>query len=124
MKNKACTFDVHHLLKYNEKGDDLMEKIRVIDAVMGAGKTTKMIEMIQEAEDSQKCIYITPFLDEIERVQKAVTSRKFEAPSNNVEGGRKLTSLKRLIEDGKDIAATHSLFEMADDELIELLEAS
>lgn len=101
-----------------------MEKVRVIDAVMGAGKTTKMIDMIEQSEVAQKFIYITPFLDEIERVQKAVTSRKFEAPSNNVEGGRKLTSLKRLIEDGKDIAATHSLFEMADDELIDLLEAS
>src|SRR5699024_2110113 len=124
MKNKACTFDVHHLLKYNEKGDDLMEKVRVIDAVMGAGKTTKMIDEINNADRSRKFIYITPFLDEIERIQKAVTSRKFEAPTNNVEGGRKLTSLKRLIEDGKDIAATHSLFEMADGELIEILEAS
>lgn len=101
-----------------------MEHVRVIDAVMGAGKTTKMIEMIKDADLSQKFIYITPFLDEIERVQGAITNRKFEAPTNNVEGGRKLTSLKRLIEDGHDIAATHSLFEMADDELIELLEAS
>src|SRR5699024_5896461 len=33
-------------------------------------------------------------------------------------------SLKRHIEDGLDIAATHSLFEMADDELIEMIEAS
>jgi len=101
-----------------------MEKVRVIDAVMGAGKTTKMIDEINNADRSRKFIYITPFLDEIERIQKAVTSRKFEAPTNNVEGGRKLTSLKRLIEDGKDIAATHSLFEMADGELIEILEAS
>lgn len=103
---------------------ETMKSIRVIDAVMGAGKTTKMIEHIEEADKSSKFIYITPFLDEIKRVQGAVTSRKFEAPSNNVEGGRKLTSLKRLIEDGKDIAATHSLFEMADDELMDLLEDS
>ncbi|USK75739.1 hypothetical protein [Peribacillus frigoritolerans] len=41
-----------------------------------------------------------------------------------MEGGRKLTSLKRQIENGDNIAATHSLFEMADDELIELLEVS
>lgn len=101
-----------------------MEKVRVIDAVMGAGKTSKMIDKINNADRSKKFIYITPFLDEIERIKKAVTSRDFKAPTNNVEGGRKLTSLKRLIEDGVDIAATHSLFEMADDELIELLEAS
>lgn len=101
-----------------------IEKIQVIDAVMGAGKTTRMIEEIERADLSRKFIYITPFLDEIERIKKSVKSRQFEAPTKNVEGGRKLTSLKRLIEDGKNVAATHSLFEMADDELIELLEAS
>lgn len=100
------------------------KKVQVIDAIMGAGKTSRMIEEIEKAEESRKFIYITPFLDEIDRVQKSVKSRTFKAPSNNVEGGRKLTSLKRLIENGEDIAATHSLFEMADDELIELLELS
>lgn len=101
-----------------------MKNVKVIDAVMGAGKTTFMLEYIDEAPVHQKFIYITPFLDEVERVKKSVKSRKFVSPTNAVEGGRKLTSLKRQIENGDNIAATHSLFEMADDELIELLEAS
>lgn len=100
------------------------KNIQVIDAVMGAGKTTYMINEIDKADESRKFIYITPFLDEVERIQNSVKTRSFEAPSNKVEGGRKLTSLKRLIEDGKNIVATHSLFELADDELIELLETS
>lgn len=101
-----------------------MRNVSVIDAVMGAGKTTFMLEYINEAPANQKFIYITPFLDEVERVKKTVKSRKFVSPTNAVEGGRKLTSLKRQIENGDNIAATHSLFEMADAELIELLEAS
>lgn len=101
-----------------------MENVKVIDAVMGAGKTTFMLDYINEAPQEKKFIYITPFLDEVERVKKAVTNRIFFAPTNAVEGGRKLTSLKRLVEDGANIAATHALFEMADDELIDLLMAS
>lgn len=103
---------------------DKFDHVQVIDAVMGAGKTTQMIEEIKKSDASRKFIYITPFLDEIDRIKNAVTNRKFKAPSNKVEGGKKLTSLKRLIEDGEDIAATHSLFEMADEELIRLLEMS
>lgn len=98
-----------------------MNNVTVVDSIMGAGKTTYAINKINEASPLQRFIYITPFLAEVERVIKSVTNRDFVQPTTQVAGGSKLTSLKRLIEDGKDIAATHSLFEMADDELRELL---
>lgn len=101
-----------------------MTKVKVIDAVMGAGKTTWALNHIDGAPVDQKFIYITPFLTEIERVIRTVKSRRFVQPTNAAAGGRKLESLKRQIENGENIAATHALFEMADDELIELLEAS
>lgn len=101
-----------------------MKKVKVIDAVMGAGKTTKAFEIIEQAGADKKFIYITPFLAEIERVKNSIKSRQFVEPTNNIAGGRKMDSLKRHIEDGLNIAATHSLFEMADDELIEMIEAS
>jgi len=101
-----------------------MGKVRVIDAVMGAGKTTWALNMIENAPADEKFIYITPFLSEVERVIKTIKSRKFVQPTNAVAGGRKLNCLKKQIENGDNIAATHALFEMADDELIELLEAS
>jgi hypothetical protein len=101
-----------------------MGKVQVIDAVMGAGKTTWALNMIENAPDDEKFIYITPFLSEVERVIKTIKSRKFVQPTNAVAGGRKLNSLKKQIENGDNIAATHALFEMADDELIELLETS
>lgn len=101
-----------------------MKNVKVIDAVMGAGKTTKAFEIIEQAGVDKKFIYITPFLAEIERVKNSIKSRQFVEPTNNIAGGRKMDSLKRHIEDGLNIAATHSLFEMADDELIEMIEAS
>lgn len=101
-----------------------MEKVKVIDAVMGAGKTTWALDYIDRAPTTEKFIYITPFLSEIDRVITTVKNREFVQPTNAVGGGRKLDSLKKLIENGENIAATHSLFEMADDELIELLGAA
>jgi len=98
-----------------------MNNVTVIDSIMGAGKTTYAIDKINNASPLERFIYITPFLAEVERVIKSVENRDFVQPTTQVEGGSKLTSLKRLIEDGKDIVATHSLFEMADDELRELL---
>lgn len=103
-------------------GDSNMTKeVTVIDSIMGAGKTTYAIDKINAASPLERFIYITPFLTEIDRVIASVESRAFVQPTNNVAGGSKLTSLKKLIEEGRDIAATHSLFEMADDELRDLL---
>ncbi|MCM3736770.1 hypothetical protein M3215_13310 [Bacillus cytotoxicus] len=98
-----------------------MEKITVIDSIMGSGKTSWAIQHINESPAYKKFIYITPYLDEVERVKGAVTNRSFVEPNNANEEGRKLRSLKELIVSGKDIVATHSLFQMADNELIELL---
>ncbi|KFN01635.1 hypothetical protein D0U04_08790 [Bacillus clarus] len=98
-----------------------MEKITVIDSIMGSGKTSWAIQHINESLSYKKFIYITPYLDEVERIKKSVTNRSFVEPNNANEEGRKLRSLKELIVSGNDIVATHSLFQMADDELIELL---
>ncbi|MEC0167925.1 hypothetical protein [Paenibacillus graminis] len=98
-----------------------MRSINVIDAIMGAGKTSWAVQHVGEADASKRFIYITPFLDEIKRIKSAVTSRTFIEPNNANQERRKLRSLKELIAAGADIAATHSLFQTADDELIELL---
>ncbi|TPE68947.1 hypothetical protein [Halalkalibacterium halodurans] len=99
-------------------------KVNIIDSIMGSGKTSWALQHIEEAPADEKFIYITPFLSEIERVKTTVKTRKFIEPNNANEEGRKLRSLKELIADGYDIAATHSLFQSADDELIDLLEGS
>jgi len=98
-----------------------MKKVKVIDSLMGTGKTSYAIQTMQEAPLKQKFIYVTPFLDEVSRIKDAVSSRSFKEPEHRHGSGKKLLSLKRLISKGKDIATTHALFALADDELMELL---
>lgn len=97
------------------------KNINVIDSIMGSGKTQWAIQTMNEADPFERFIYITPFLDEVDRIRKGVKGREFFEPNNKNDEGRKLRSLKDLIVQGKDIASTHSLFKTADDELIELL---
>lgn len=101
-----------------------MTKITVIDSIMGTGKTSWAIQHMNEASPLEKFIYITPFLDEVARVKAGVSNRHFIEPNNANDEGRKMRSLKELIVRGDDITSTHSLFQTADDELIELLKDS
>ncbi|WP_432352734.1 hypothetical protein [Sporosarcina sp. A2] len=98
-----------------------MTEITVIDSIMGTGKTSWAIQHMNAAGPLEKFIYITPFLDEVARVKEGVTNRNFIEPNNVNDEGRKMRSLKDLIVRGDDITSTHSLFQTADDELIELL---
>ncbi|RKL69151.1 hypothetical protein CR203_03725 [Salipaludibacillus neizhouensis] len=97
-----------------------MTKVKVIDSLMGTGKTQYAIQHMNEANPLEKFIYITPYLAEVERILEN-TDRTFYAPNNSNKDGSKMRSLKEMIVDGKDIVSTHSLFQTADDELIELL---
>ncbi|AZB43513.1 hypothetical protein CEF21_15050 [Bacillus sp. FJAT-42376] len=101
-----------------------MTKIKVIDAIMGSGKTSWAIQHMNENPADKKFIYITPFLTEVARVKGGVANRKFIEPNLANAERKKLRSLKELIVGGYDIVATHSLFQAADDELIELLTGS
>jgi hypothetical protein len=99
----------------------MSKTVTIIDSMMGTGKTSYAIQMMKEADINQKFIFVTPFLDEVQRIKQEVTNRDFKEPDVKHGSGTKLESLKRLIANGEDIATTHSLFAMADDELIELL---
>lgn len=92
--------------------------ITVIDSPCGTGKTSWAIQEMNKNLD-KKYIFITPFLDEIERVKENCCNRKFYAPNNKNEKGSKLEGLRRLLATGRDICMTHSLFQMIDDEIIE-----
>lgn len=96
-------------------------KINVIDSIMGSGKTSYAIQRMNEAPAEERFIYITPFLSEVTRIKESVISRTFYEPNTANDDASKMTSLKDLIAKGADIASTHSLFQRADDELIELL---
>ncbi|UAL54466.1 hypothetical protein [Metabacillus dongyingensis] len=97
------------------------EQLKIVDATCGKGKTSWAIQHMYEVELSEKFIYITPFLTEVQRVKESVTSRKFYEPTKNDQNVTKLESLKHLLEKGENIVATHSLFLNADDEILKLI---
>lgn len=90
--------------------------ITVIDAPPGAGKTTWALSEINRNPDTQY-VYVTPFLDEVDRVIEATAyedgSRRFQQPT--YRGSTKIDDFNRLLREGNDIAATHSTLANADE---------
>ena len=84
---------------------------------MGSGKTTAIINMINESDEDTRYIYITPYLAEVQRIKKQCISKEFEEPK---EMGTKLRGLKYLFKQKKNIVSTHALFRYFDDEIIAL----
>lgn len=89
--------------------------IKIIDATCGKGKTSWAIRLMNDADESEKFMFITPFLSEVKRVKKSVTNRKFSEPEVDKDNVTKLDSLKRLVRIGKDIVSTHELFSNIDE---------
>lgn len=100
--------------------------IKVIDSIMGSGKTQGMFKYIREYPN-KKYLYISPLLSEVGdgnknmdgRIQQALPELNFIAPRNKGRG--KANTLKNLIREGKNVASTHSLFKQFDIELVDLL---
>lgn len=97
--------------------------ITVIDSIMGSGKTTWMLNHIkaQHLNDlsasfesgitiQKRYIYITPTLDEVDRVVAECADLDFRFPL--AIDGRKYYDLEKLISEGRNICTTHSLFRM------------
>ena len=74
-------------------------RVRVIDSIMGSGKTQKSIEIMNKSD--KRFIYITPYLSEVKRIKDKVTTKRFYEPKQLGKG--KMSSLKELIRDGEKI---------------------
>ena len=92
---------------------------------MGSGKSQYAIQKMNEDKDNDY-IYITPYLDEIKRIRENCKSRKFVEPKENEEHRifTKSKSLKVWLKTNANIATTHSLFKIIDEETKALLSAS
>lgn len=94
-------------------------RIKVVDSIMGSGKTSYFIEKMRDNSD-KKYIYITPYLDEIKRVKDEVgglSDPKFR-------GSSKLNDLHKLLSEGKSICSTHALFQKANNVTRQALKAN
>lgn len=119
--------------------------ITVFDAMMGQGKTQKIISKIKDTATDQKFIYITPLLSEAHRIagttyneddpnkkplickytkrykyleDAPLKDRSFKHPHYSYAGG-KAQSLPTLIKDKENITTTHQLFVNLTQELLE-----
>lgn len=93
--------------------------IYVIDEMMGRGKTSAMINHInQDNSPDTRYLFIVPLLTEVERIKAGCAAKEFVDP--NPEGG-KLNNIKQLLAAGKNIVSTHALFGMFDDEALSII---
>lgn len=85
--------------------------VRVVDAIMGSGKTQAAITYMNEHAD-QKFIYITPYLKEAERIARCCPALNFVEPSNQVPEFKfsKHKHSEHLILNGRNLATTHQSF--------------
>lgn len=87
----------------------MTNKIEVLDAIMGSGKTQGIIKWMLD-NPGNKYLYISPMLTEVEeRIPKACEALDFTFPSTE-EHNTKSEHLLELLKNGCNIAFTHSLF--------------
>lgn len=95
--------------------------VTVIDSIMGSGKSTYAIKFMQE-NPSKKFLYVTPLLSETDRIVNAVDN--FNSITKDMvkfTGKPKRELLEEFLEEGKNVAITHSLFEGITEELVEVI---
>ena len=95
--------------------------VRIVDELMGRGKTSSAIRFINESKEDEKFLFITPYLKEVERIKTSCPAKRFKEPC--FLKGRKLEGIKDLINRGENIVSTHALFQKFDLEVIDLCRA-
>lgn len=95
----------------------MIVKINIVDALPGVGKTSAAINYINNAPDDIRFLYITPFLNEVQRIIQACPEKKFKQPESY---GSKLNGIKHLFDKGHNIVSTHALFSSFDQEIVDI----
>lgn len=82
--------------------------VKVCDAIMGSGKTSSVINYINDHPE-KRFLYITPYLDEADRIKTACPNAEFVTPSNKRPDCRFSKSIHTtsLVDKGLNIASTH-----------------
>ena len=82
--------------------------IRVIDSIMGSGKSTWIIKDINQ-QPELRYIYVGKYLNETQRIVDQCQDAHFRQPSED-RFGSKQADFHFLLKDGYNIAITHELF--------------
>ena len=83
--------------------------VHIVDAIPGSGKSSAMINYINNAPADEKFLYITPYLEEVERIKENCMSKNFEEPQL-AKGCNKSQDIRQLFKQNKNVVSTHSLF--------------
>lgn len=96
--------------------------IKVCDMMMGCGKTSAAISWMND-NPNEKFLFITPYTKETERIKQNCPALNFRLPENTIKefGFNKREHLKELLSKGANIAMTHVLMSLADEETLELI---
>lgn len=96
--------------------------IKICDAIMGAGKSSAAINYMN-AHPEKRFLYITPFLEEAARIRQACPDLHFKEPSQKIPEYKfsKSKHIGALIQNGENIASTHSLFMRFNGDMIEAI---
>lgn len=94
--------------------------IMVVDRIMGAGKTTAVINFINDLPNSVHFIYVAPYLSEVGRIIVNCIDKKFCTPMTQNSKGTKKQGFIELLEQEQNIVCSHALFHTFDKECIEL----
>lgn len=95
-----------------------MQKITVVDSVMGSGKSSWAIQFMNEADPFERFVYVTPINTEVDRIKDACPRRAFHSTNLDKYSGRKMHVAKEWLQDRANICTTHSLFRAADAEFL------
>lgn len=96
-----------------------MANVYVCDAIMGTGKSSAAIRYMNEHPD-EHFIYVTPYLDEADRIHVACPELQFVKPNRAWQNGcSKVNHTRKLLEQGKNITTTHAAFKLYERDMID-----
>jgi len=84
-------------------------RVIVVDSIMGSGKTENAIEEMNNSSSEQLFLYITPSLNEVDRIVRACPNKNFYNPQKGVYPVKEAAFID-AIKDKRNIATTHCLF--------------
>lgn len=93
-----------------------MERVRVIDACMGRGKSSAAIRYMNEHANEKRFLYITPYLDEVDRICDCC-----DFDQSDSDYMSKSKELKKNLIQGKNVSATHALFHLIDNSMLDII---
>lgn len=85
--------------------------VYVADVIMGGGKSTSAINMINSADDDERFIYLTPYTDEYNRIADGCKHRGVIVPDVKEGHGARIKHVQQLLKEGANISSSHALFD-------------